>query len=168
MSTYRATLRFTPSYLRFRGVAPLDSETLLGTLPGVIAHEISSTQWGEVALDVTLKRPSPEVALNDLFGLAQRVGYTLVNGEISKVVSAAVEGAVLTAAGGGALGTTSENGWITAIAACGGSLIGALVGSQMKRVEVGYQVRPNFNGGWTFTLTPAPGGVGFQGGPAPA
>jgi hypothetical protein len=165
MSTYRAVLRLTPTNLAPWGFRALDSQTLVESLPGTVAHQLTTTEWGEVGLDVTLNRSDHEAALNDLLVLAQQFGYTLINGEISKFVGSEVEGAILSALGGGALGATSNNGWVALLAAAAAAAAGWLVGSTMKRVEVVYEVRPNLHGGWTFSPKAQPGG---QAQPGPA
>jgi hypothetical protein len=151
MNTYRAVVRLTPTNLAPWGSWALDSKTIVESLSGLIAHEITTTQWGEVSLDVTISRSDHERALNDLFVLVQQFGYTLINGEMSKFVGSEVEGAFLSALGGGALGATSNNGWVTLLAAAAAACAGYLVGSNLKRVEVVYEVRPNVQGGWSFS-----------------
>jgi len=165
MSTYRAVLRLTPANRAPWGFRALDSETLVGSLSGMVAHQLTTTEWGEVSLDVTLNRLDHESALNDLLAVAQQFGYTMINGEISKFVGSEVEGAILSALGGGALGTKSKNGWVVLLAAAGAAAAGWLVGSTMKRIEVVYAVRPNLHGGWTFSPKAQPGG---QAQPGPA
>ncbi len=156
MSRYRAVLHLTPATPWQPGI--LDSHGLLESLAGVVAHDVATDQWGGVTVDVTLDREDHEAALNDLFVLAQRFGYTLLNGEISKLVGSEVEGAVLTGLGGGALGATSNNGLVALIAAAGGALAGWIVGSLLKRVEVVYEVRPNPVGHWVFSPQVQAGG----------
>ena len=101
MSSYRAVLHLTPTVRWQHGI--LDSHSLLESLAGVEAHQVATDQWGNVTLDVTLDRDDHQGVLNDLFALAQQFGYDLLNGEISKLVDSAVEGAILTGLGGGAL-----------------------------------------------------------------
>lgn len=154
MSTYRAVLRLAPTHGLPWTFRALDSTALIESLTGISAHQVTATQWGETTLDVTLDRRDHEAALNDIFALAQQFGYTLLNGEISKLVGSEVEGALLSALGGGALGVTSNNGWVAAFTAAAGAVVGWLVGSTMQRVEVLYQVHPNFRGGWDFSAAP--------------
>jgi len=156
MTSYRAVLRLSPGY-HFAPSAVLDSQAFGNALAGVVAQKISTDQWAELVLDITLKRPSHEAALNDLFALAQQFGYVLLNGEISKFVGSEVEGAILTGLGGGLLGATLNNGLVALLAAAAGGLVGGLVGSSMKRVETIYEVRPNASGGWTFSPRAEPG-----------
>ena len=158
MSTYRAVLRLTPTNRAPWGFRALDSKALLESFAGIVAHEITITEWGEVSLDVTLGRPDHEAALNDLFALAQQFGYSLINGEISKLVGSEVEAAIVSGLGSGALGATSNNGWVAVLAAAAGAVAGWFVGSTMKKVEVVYEVRPNFRGGWNFSPKVQPGG----------
>jgi len=146
MSSYRAVIHLTPT-VRWQH-AILDSHSVLESLAAVEAHQVATDQWGNVTLDVTLNRDDHQAVLNDLFVLAQQFGYGLLNGEISKLVDSAVEGAILTGLGGGALGATSNNGLVALIAAAGGALAGWIVGSTLKRVEVVYEVRPNLIGHW--------------------
>ena len=146
MSSYRAVLHLTPT-VRWQH-AILDSHSVLESLAAVDAHQVATDQWGNVTLDVTLNRDDHQAVLNDLFVLAQQFGYGLLNGEISKLVDSAVEGAILTGLGGGALGATSNNGLVALIAAAGGALAGWIAGSSLKRVEVVYEVRPNPIGHW--------------------
>lgn len=161
MGTYRAVLHLTPTAPWHPAI--LDSRALLESLAGVSAHDLSSDQWGNVTLDVTLNREGHEAALNDLFVLAQQFGYGLLNGEISKLVGSAVEGAVLTGLGGGALGATSNNGLVALIAAAGGALAGWIVGSSLKKVEVVYEIRPNPFGHWVLSPKVQPGGASDPG-----
>lgn len=156
MGTYRAVLHLT-STARWHPQI-LDSRALLESLAGVGTHDLSSDQWGNVTVDVTLNRKDHEAALNDLFVLAQQYGYDLLNGEISKLVGSAVEGAVLTGLGGGAIGATSNNGLAALIGAGVGALTGWIVGSSLKRVEVVYEVRNQPFGGWILTPKVEPGG----------
>jgi len=157
MNTCRVTLRLAPYYPAFLGYRVLGTDALMESLPGVIAHEITGTPWGEIALDVRLKRASHEEVLNELLAFVQRYGYALVNGEISKLVSSAVEGAILTGLGGGAVGAASESPLVTALTAFFGAVIGGFAGSQIERVEAVYQVQPNFGGSWCLTPVSQPG-----------
>ncbi|MGH7919669.1 MAG: hypothetical protein ACREQM_06955 [Candidatus Dormibacteraceae bacterium] len=156
MGTYRAVLHLTPTARWHPAI--LDSRTLLESLAGVGAHDLSSDQWGNVTVDVTLTREDHDAALNDLFVLAQKFGYDLLNGEISKLVGSAVEGAVLTGLGGGAIGATSNNGLVALIAAAGGAFAGWIVGSSLKKVEDVYEIRPNPFGHWVLSPKVQTGG----------
>ncbi len=156
MSSFRAVLHLTPTVRWQHRI--LDSNSLLESLAPVQAHQVTTDQWGNVTLDVTLDRDDHQAALNDLFVLAQQFGYDLLNGEISKLVDSAVEGAILTGLGGGALGATSNNGFVALIAAAGGALAGWFAGSSLKRVEIVYEVRPNPIGHWIFSPKVEPGG----------
>jgi len=165
MNTYRAVLRLTPTSGAIRSRRALDSDALLKALTGVAAHRISTAERGQVSLDITFNRPDNVAALNDLLVVAQQFGYSLINGEISKLVGFEVESAILTGLGSGALGAMSNDTWVTSLAVLTGAVAGWIVGSKIKRVEVVYEVRPNLNGGWTFTPKIQPSGEA-QPGPA--
>lgn len=159
MGTYRAVLRLRPPNWVPWGSRSLDSQALLESLVGIAAHQITTNEPGELCLDVTLDRSDHEAALNDLFCLVQQFGYGLIDGEISKLVGSEVEGAILSGLGSGALGATSNNGGLALLAAVAGGIAGWFVGSTLKKVEVVYEVRPNFRGGWTFSPRVQPGGA---------
>lgn len=158
MTSYRAVLKLTRSAPYLWDHRILDSQAVVDSLTDVVAHQVATDQWGRVTLDVTLTRQDHEAALNDLFVLAQQLGYSLLNGEISKLVGLEIETAILGGLGSGALGTTSNNGWIALLAAAAGAVGGWMVGSSLKRVETVYDVRPNPFGGWTFSPRIQPGG----------
>lgn len=151
MTSYRAVLKLTP-ITRFpwdRQV--LDSQTVLDSITGVVAHQISTDQWGCVTLDVTLARQDHHSALNDLLSLAQQLGYSLLNGEIRKLVGSEIEAAILGGLGTGALGTASHNTLVVLLAAAGGAVVGWIVGSSLQKIEVVYDLQLDPFGRWTFT-----------------
>jgi hypothetical protein len=160
VKTYRAVLRLSSPPPYIVGHRALDAAALRESLGRLIAHEITSTPWGQTTLDVTLRRGSHDTALNDLFVLTQQLGYTLLNGEIAAFVSDTVEGVILGGTGSGVVGATSENGWVALVASVLGAFAGGLIGSKVKRVEAVYQVRPNYQGGWTFVQAPVPATLG--------
>ena len=157
MTSYRAILHLAPTGRYPWGHRVLDAQTVVDSLAGVVAHHVAADQWGGLTLGVTLARQDHEAALNDLFALAQQLGYSLLNGEISKLVGSEIETAILGGLGSGALGTTSNNGWVALLAAAVGAVGGWIVGSSLKRVEVVYEVRPNAFGGWTLSPRAEPG-----------
>lgn len=92
--------------------------------------------------------------------MPSQLGYSLLNGEISKLVGSEVETAILGGLGSGALGSTSNNDWVALVAAAAGALGGWMVGSSLKRVEIVYDVRSNPFGGWCLYAQGTAGGSG--------
>lgn len=126
----------------------MTTNDLRQVLDGAMLHGVGNDSWGRIVLDVSVNRQDHVAAINDLFVASQRLGYTLSNGEVRSIVDSAVYGGL----GTGALGLTSKN----ALTAGSAALVGGIVGRELKRVEVIYEVHPNVSGGWTFSPPPAP------------
>jgi hypothetical protein len=91
--------------------------------------------------------------LNYLLVAVQEVGYSFVQGQITKVTDRAIEMAVLWGVGGLGVGTASENAEIAGFASLVGWLGGLFAGSKMEKVEPVFQVQWT-NRGWSFTPVP--------------
>ena len=156
MGSYRAVLQLTPTVRWQRRI--LDSRFLPESLPGVGAHKVATDQWGNVTLEVTLTRADRQAVLNDLLSLAQQLGYSLINGEISDLVGFGIQGAVVAGLGGGAAGATSNSVLAALISSAVWALAGWIVGSSLRRVEAVYEVRPTPLGQWTLTPRAQQGG----------
>jgi hypothetical protein len=110
-----------------------------------------------VSIGLQRDRDSHEEALNELLLAAQELGYTFVEGEITKIADRAIEMAVGLGVGGLGAGSTTENGELAVIAAAIGWVVGLFVGANMEKVEVVYGVQLT-NTGWHLTPVPARSG----------
>ena len=54
-------------------------------------HEVGNDSWGRIVLDVSVNRQDHVAAINDLFVATQRLGYTLINGEVRSIVDSAID-----------------------------------------------------------------------------
>lgn len=139
--------------------AALSAEVLAARLAGdAVIHEFAPHQSGSHLVTVGLQRDrdSHEEALNELLLAAQELGYTFVEGEITKVADRAIEMAVGLGVGGLGAGSTTENGELAVIAAAIGWVVGLFVGANMQKVEVIYRVQWT-GAGWHLTrVTPQP------------
>jgi hypothetical protein len=108
----------------------------------------------DLVVDIGLERESHPDALNELLLAVQSIGYTFVEGEITKVADRALEMAVGGGATGlGIVGSASQNGEAALIAGTAGWLLGLFVGANMEKVEVIYQVQQTY-AGWRLVPTP--------------
>lgn len=146
MTRYRVVLHLAPRFSWWH--ERMDARALRASLADAEIHRVTKDHRGEMTFVVTLERADQQAAAHDLFVLAQKFGYILGNGEISKLVGSEVEGAILAGLGGGLCGVASNNGLVALLAAVGGGLAGWLVGSCLERVESVYEVRPNQIGQW--------------------
>ncbi|HVX20445.1 MAG TPA: hypothetical protein VHB02_03785 [Acidimicrobiales bacterium] len=149
MSIYRVKLHLSGAGGHFWGSPVLDSPTIQRSLTGLIAHSVGENSWGQTEVDITLRRPDHLQAANEVLNLVQRCGYSVVNGEVSKLVSDAVAGAVVAGLGTGSVaGGITESPAVGLVAGVLGAIAGGLAAGQARRVEVVYQLRRNWDGGW--------------------
>lgn len=154
MNSYRIRVQPASTIFRLQWQAMPDEEFLISHLPGLSMNEIVDEGFGTCVLDFLLQRPDHVQVINEVLGVLQTIGYTVLDGEVSELAGAVVEGALLGALGGGALGSTAKSGHVAAIVALIGAVAGGLVGSTMKRVEKVYQIEPAYPEGWALTLVP--------------
>lgn len=138
--------------------AKLTPELLVGGLADdAVIQEFATHPSGAHLVNIGLQRDrdSHEEALNELLLAAQELGYTFVEGEITKIADRAIEMAVgLGGVGGLGAGSTTENGKLAVLAGAVGWVVGLFVGATMKKVEVMYRVQWTSNG-WRLTrVTP--------------
>lgn len=151
MNTYRILVQ--PN-LRFPSA--LTEEALTEVLTDAAVRELSTTASGHSIIDVQLKRPTHQEALNDILFAVQQLGYLWLEGEVREWTDATVSGALLGALGGyGTAGSASENAEVVTLAAIVGALAGGFAGSQVKRVKVLYAVRWTPSG-WQLTEVQQP------------
>jgi hypothetical protein len=146
VSRYRVVLHLAPRFSWWH--ERMDARSLRASLADAEINQVTEDQRREMTLVVTLERDDQQAVAQDLFAIAQKFGYILVNGEISKIVGSEIQGAILTGLGGGLCGAASNNGLVALLAAVGGGLAGWLAGSCLERVESVYEVRPNQLGHW--------------------
>jgi hypothetical protein len=156
MSTYE--LRITPPQLprtlRGRGASPITRDVLTEQLTDAVISEHVENGYRDYRLRLELARESHVDALNEVLTVVQRLGYAEINGTISEWTSRTVETAVAGAfGGGGTAALTSRDVWISTIFGFAGMVLGAIVGSELRRVEKVYRVQLTASG-WQFAEVP--------------
>jgi hypothetical protein len=147
----------------------LTAELLAGRLPGdAVIREFASHSSGAHLVSVALRRDrdSHEEALNELLLAAQELGYTFVEGEITRIADRAIETAFGFSVGGLGVGSATEKGELAVMGAFVGWCVGLLVGANLEKVEVMYSAQWT-GAGWHLTrVAPqaAPGRAAFQAG----
>lgn len=155
MNTYRLQIQPDVRHaLAGQAVPSLTEDAVAQNLAGVVIRELATTGWGPSAIDLHLQRPTHEEALNDIAVAVQELGYSIVEATVSEWADALVEGAVIGALGGGAIGSASQDPGVVLVAALAGTIAGAVAGSRIKNLEVIYQVQWTRASGWV--LTPLP------------
>jgi hypothetical protein len=100
-------------------------------------------------LSLRLQRDDYLQAVNEIAEAVQRLGYNLLEIEISELVDQEVKAMIFgTVALGGAAHSKAKNPWLTAFAALAGGYLGHWAAAQMKRYEVAYRFSPSPSG-WT-------------------
>src|ERR1700727_1131823 len=155
MNTYRLRVRRIPRLARFSWcVSALSAEHLTTQLPDASVREVSGDDSYYGVVELQLSRDTHEEALNEILLAIQLLGFEAVNASVTEWADRAVEGALLGFAGGGTAGAASGDADVAAVIALAASIVGGLVGSQLKRVEKIYELTPAFPTGWV--LTPVP------------
>ena len=104
-------------------------------------------------LSIQLNRDDYLQAVNEIAEVVQRLGYDLLEIEISELVDRAVGAMVFSAAGLGATAhSKARNLWLTALVAVVGGYLGHWAATQMRPHEVVYRFSPSPSG---WTLAPA-------------
>jgi hypothetical protein len=134
----------------------LNTGHLVSHLPGVNVRGLSSEDPYHWVVDLQLARGTHDDALNEIFVAVQLLGFEVVNAWVTEWADRSVEGALLGLAGGGTAGAASVNADLAALIALVASVLGGLVGSQLKRVEKVYELTPTFPSGWVLTPVPLP------------
>jgi hypothetical protein len=134
----------------------LTPETLSGVVEGVVVNSIEHHALGYPAsIDVELARPTQAEALDDLFEATQRLGYTMIDGEISEVVDATVQSVGFGAVTGLGLGAAVKSPVLALVLGVVGGLAGDLVSSELMNHELVYSFRGVYPSGWEITAVPA-------------
>jgi hypothetical protein len=160
MNTYRLQLQPLNYGVAASGVARAIENAIVQTLDGAAIRELSHAHrsW---TLDVQVERPSHQVALNEIFIAVQRLGFSVLNTTVTEWTDRAVETAVAGAFGGGGIGSLTRNPDVAGVAALAGLAIGALVGSQLHKVERVYELRTTTSG-WVLVPVPKPASAGLD------
>ena len=115
------------------GLTP-DAIALL--IPDATVHEITSDGPGYGAtLDIELERQTREEEINEISAAAQRLGYSIVNGEVSAWVNAETQGIIAGAISGAGFGFALEKPEVALILAIAGGLAGSWVASRLAHYE---------------------------------
>lgn len=100
-------------------------------------------------LSLQLQRDDYLQAVNEIGEAVQRLGYNLLEIEISELVDQTVGATILGASGlGGVVQLKAKNPILTAFAALAGGYLGNLAAKQVSRYEVVYRFSPSPSG-WT-------------------
>jgi hypothetical protein len=157
MNTYQLRVRPIHRLTSFGWHSPeLDTGHLASQLPGVSVRGLSSENACHWVIDLQLARDTHDQALNEIFVAVQLLGFEVVNAWVTEWADRTIEGALLGLAGGGTAGSASGNADLAGLIALAASVLGGLVGSQLKRVEKVYELTPTFPSGWVLTPVPLP------------
>lgn len=100
-------------------------------------------------LSLGLQRDNYVQAVNEIGEAVQRLGYDLLEAEISELVDQEVRAMIFGAATlGGAAHSKARIPWLTALAALAGGYLGNRAAAQLRRFEVVYRFSPSPSG-WT-------------------
>lgn len=155
MNTYHLSISSVRQHALTRWGAPTVTEDAVAQVVADAAiHSVTQNGFRDYSLVLELQRSTHEEALNDILVGVQRLGYTIVNGTITEWTDRTVETAVAGALGGGGLGLASNNLEVTVVAGLAGMIAGAIVGSQLRKVENVYRVQWVYPSGWQFTDVP--------------
>lgn len=156
MNRYSLQLRVRPSlyYGSLLEGSPNLAQALEQALFGAVIGELRPALEGGELLDVALHRPTHEQAVNEIAAATERFGYSLIEAEVSEIVDKAVQGIVVGACSGGALGLATKNPYLELFAAIVGAAAGAKAGSMIELVRARYRYRRSPAGGWVVTELP--------------
>jgi hypothetical protein len=161
MNTYRLLVQShdVPYLVTRWSASALTKERLSQSLAGVAVRDLSEAGTGRYLLELQLQRPSHDQALSDILVALQQLGYSIVEAMVSEWVSAVVQGLLLGAASGGAVGSASRDPRITFVVAAFGAAAGAIAGSGVRNVKVVYQVQRTYPSGWVLTPVQEPDAI---------
>jgi len=150
MSIYRVqALRHTHPRLGHEGLAGGINWLISDTAIVEVEQPDSHREY----LSLQLRRDEHLQAVNEISEAVQRLGYTLLNIEISELVGQTVEATVFSAAGtGGVVHAKTDNPLLTLLAAIVGGFVANRVAAQLRRYEVVYRFAPSPSG-WVLRPT---------------
>lgn len=156
MSRYAIQLRIRRDlyYGSLLGPASSVEEALGSALADVAVGVARPAAQGGEHLDLLLRRPTHQQAVEEAIHALQQVGYSLLEAEVSQIVNRTVEGAVLGFLGGGTLGLPSKNPYVELAAATLGALAGGKAGSMVESVVARYHYSWFPAAGWVVTPMP--------------
>ena len=156
MNRYGLQLRVRPSlyYGSLLEGSPNLAQALEQTLLGAVIGELRPALEGGELLDVALRRPTHQEAVNEIAAATEQFGYSLVEAEVSEIVDKTVQGMVVGAFSGGALGLTTKNPYLELFAAMIGAAAGGKAGSMIESVRARYHYRWFPAAGWVITELP--------------
>lgn len=159
MRTYRLTARTNTHFPLPASAAGLSEDVLAAELAGVVVRELSTDEWGRVTVDVELRRPSDEEALEEVVNLLWRIGFVVVRATVSEWVNEMIERAVLGALAGPAVAAGTKNAIAGVLATVAGAFVLGASGAEARRLKAEYEAERNAQGVWTLRrLPPSPRG----------
>lgn len=160
MKTYRFHAAPVPSYFRWSPGSPpgITSASLAQTLAGVVVRQVIASPQGGYDIAMDIERPTHGEALADIEAALGSFGYATTQAVITEWATSVVETGLLGTVGGGALGSATKDPLAALAGALIGFVVGAAVGSTMRRITAIYQAdRLNhFGGGWNLSPMPIP------------
>jgi hypothetical protein len=156
MNRYSLQLRVRPSlyYGSLLEGSPNLAQALEQALVGAVTGELRPALEGGELLDVASRRPTHEQAVNEIAAATERFGYSLIEAEVSEIVDKTVQGILVGACSGGALGLTAKNPYLELFAAIVGAAAGGKAGSMIESVRAKYHYRWFPAAGWVITELP--------------
>lgn len=155
MNRYSLQLRVRPNlyYGSLLEGAPNLAQALEQALGAAIGELRPALEGGEL-LDVVLRRPTHQQAVNEIIAATEHFGYSLIEAEVSEIVDKTVQGLVVGVCSGGALGLTTKNPYLELLAAIVGAAAGGKAGSMIESVRAKYHYRWFPATGWVITELP--------------
>lgn len=161
MKTYRVLAK--PDIRKAIAVRPaLGESTLSAAIADLAVRELSEDRFGQVMVDVQLKRSTHEQALGEIAQAIEGAGYALLRASVQEWVSAEAQRAGI-AAGTFAIGTgASKSPLVGAAVGVGATLVAEWAGLTVDRVAAEYAATQDLLGEWTLTRLPRNAGAGRQ------
>jgi hypothetical protein len=140
----------------------LTEDVLVEAIAGVVVRGLGQDRLGRPTIDVQLERPTEAQALNELVGLMEELGFSVIETTVIHWVDEAVDRAILGLLGGGVLGGATENGVVAAAGALTGAIVGWITGAEVQKLKAEFQARRDYEGNWSLHQIdrrppPAPG-----------
>jgi hypothetical protein len=158
MNTYRfrAIPRIATAF-SYRGLPQVTTQSLGQLLVGVTVHQLTGTPSVGYDIHLQLDRQSHHDALTEIYFAMQQLGLTVTQAVITEWVTSVVEGALVGATGGGAIGASAKDPWAILLGGAVGFFVGAAAGSLIKTAKATHDARlvHSFNGGqWRIERAP--------------
>jgi hypothetical protein len=156
MNTYRFHASRAPQFWDYGATPTLSTDDIVQSLAGAAVHELIAYTNGGYDVHVQLDRANHADALTELETALLQLGFNIVQAEITELVTAALEGAFLGGAGGGALGSATKDPFAAFAGLVIGAIAGALVGRGMQTIKARYRADRLAPGVWQLTQLPLP------------